>query len=196
MDVALERRFVPRRLETGSPKDLLEKLRGFDERFVSLESEVEAWGALNDVLALVSPDACLGYSGFFDAAAAAERIGKADDVQALSTILWHDYLLRLLVKVLGTFDAGHLLPLLERATTVSMSHTGGFWVEQKGEGLDMVFVVVQRGQGDTSGLDEYVSDDALRLTTEVPPAAWASEDTVDLAEPDTEYIRTLDVDGV
>lgn len=144
MDIALSRRFKSERLEPLAENELIAVLSDLDERLAFLKSEVAAWAAMNAVLARVSPDACLGHSYFFDALRAVDNIATQDDEQTINEVIWRDCLLPQLSAVLLTFDAGHLLPALQAAASLSASLTGNYWLDERGEGLSVSYLVRPR----------------------------------------------------
>lgn len=147
MDIALSRRFHTVRIEPFTADELLKVLCQGDERLSFLESEARAWGQINELLRLTSPDACLGHSYFFDAIRAASHLAEDDDEELITTFLWRDYLLPQLGEILETFDAEALLPALSEAVRISTSQTSGYWIEPRGEGLDRTYLVVPRSDG-------------------------------------------------
>ncbi len=163
MDIALGRRFKTERLEPLSAESLIAVLTNRDNRLAFLQSEVVAWSRMNTVLDSVSPDACLGHSYFFDALRAADNVAAAEDSSLITQFLWRDYLLPQLAEVLTTFDASHLLPSLDEAAGASTTSTGGYWVEARGQGLDVAYLVQSR----------------LGATTESQPTAALPEVSLD-----------------
>lgn len=144
IDIALSRRFHTRRLEPLNAARLLALLSQSNDRMEMLRSEVLAWSRMNDVLQLTSPDACLGHSYFFDAIKAAANLAEDDDEELIRTLLWRDYILPQLAEILETFDCAMLLPQLFEASCVSESLTGGYWIEPRGTGIDIAYLLVER----------------------------------------------------
>jgi hypothetical protein len=141
-----------------------------DDRLEFLRGEIAAWSAMNTVLETTSPDACLGHSYFFDALRAADNISASDDTEKICEILWCDYLLPQLTEVLTAFDAGHFLQSLETSCETSPSRTGGHWIEARGQGLDVAFIIRKRvlhGEDHKSTLAEHQSDDVPEATKTV-----------------------------
>lgn len=154
MDIALGRRFHTERLEPMSSADLCKVLADrADPRLASIDFEVKSWEQMNVVLSTVSPDACLGHSYFFDAIRAADNVGEEDDGSWIKRFLWRDNLLPQLTEILTTFDAGHLLPALAEAASVSASATAGYWIEARGQGLDVAYILYPRTQTGFSSSD-------------------------------------------
>jgi hypothetical protein len=190
MDIALGRRFHTERLEPMTAAALSEVLneRG-DPRLASIESEIEAWARMNLVLSTVSPDACLGHSYFFDAIRAADNAGEEEDGYWITHFLWRDYLLPQLTEILSTFDAGHLLPALLEAAALSVSATAGHWIEARGQGLDVAFVVYARPSAGPVSVDDGSPAVGEGVAVEPTDEDVAGEPTAEGTAPDP----TLDV---
>lgn len=130
IDLALRRRFVFHRM---SPMDG-ELLKGRLPT-AGLDGDIDEWGALNEKLESISPDALLGHSYFFDFHRAR---GVADAPGSLN--VWRDFLLPQLAEILLAFNAtDQLSRLLDGGTT------GGYTLRLVGSGVDAYPVVEARG---------------------------------------------------